>query len=224
MVKKWEGKPMIISQKKPIEEIMAMLADAKNIALVGCGSCATSCKTGGEPELLEMKEYLESQGKTVVDMIIPEESCQKLLVKKMIKPLKDKEVDAILAMGCGDGAQTVAANINVPVYPANNTMFLGQIERIGVFNEACRMCGDCVIGQTGGICPITRCAKSLVNGPCGGQKNGKCEVNPENNCAWIEIYNKMVELGQVEKLGQINTDKGHEDLSYPRKISLKEGK
>ena len=127
-------------------------------------------------------------------------------------------------MACGDGAQTVADNVKLPVYPANNTMFLGQVERVGIFNEACRMCGDCVLGQTGGICQITKCAKSLVNGPCGGQKNGKCEVNPENDCAWIKIYNRLVEIGQVEKMGIINPDKDHAEHAYTRKISLKEDK
>lgn len=215
---------MIISQKKPIEEVMKMLEGATKIALSGCGSCATSCKTGGEEELNEMKAYLESQGKEVVGMIIPGESCQKLLVKKEVKAFKDVEVDAILCMACGDGVQTVASQVKVPVYPANNTLFLGQVERVGIFNEACRMCGDCVLGETGGICPITKCAKSLVNGPCGGQKNGKCEVNPDNNCAWIDIYNKLVEIGQVDKMVKQNADKGYGDFSYPRVISLKEDK
>jgi hypothetical protein len=127
-------------------------------------------------------------------------------------------------MACGDGCQTVADNIKLPVYPANNTMFLGQVERVGIFNEYCRMCGDCVLGSTGGICPITKCAKSLVNGPCGGQKNGKCEVNPNNDCAWIMIYNRLKEIGQLDKLGELHKDKGYAAFSYPRKVNLKEGK
>jgi hypothetical protein len=103
-------------------------------------------------------------------------------------------------------------------------MFLGQVERVGIFNEYCRMCGDCVLGSTGGICPITKCAKSLVNGPCGGQKNGKCEVNPNNDCAWIMIYNRLKEIGQLDKLGELHKDKGYAAFSYPRKVNLKEGK
>ncbi|MBO4800211.1 MAG: methylenetetrahydrofolate reductase C-terminal domain-containing protein [Lachnospiraceae bacterium] len=215
---------MIITQKKPLEEVWQMLEGVTRVALVGCGSCATSCKTGGEPELQEMKEYLEANGKVVTAMIIPSESCQKLLMKKELKALKDTDTQAILTLACGDGVQTVADNANIPVYPATNTMFLGQVERVGLFSEACRMCGDCVLGHTGGICPITKCAKSLVNGPCGGQRNGKCEVNPENNCAWIDIYYRLDALGQLDKLKTMRTDKDYKNFAFPRRISIREDK
>ncbi len=215
---------MIITQKKPLDEVWQMLEGVTRVALVGCGSCATSCKTGGEPELQEMKEYLEANGKVVTATIIPSESCQKLLMKKELKALKDTDTQAILTLACGDGVQTVADNANIPVYPATNTMFLGQVERVGLFNEACRMCGDCVLGHTGGICPITKCAKSLVNGPCGGQRNGKCEVNPENNCAWIDIYYRLDALGQLDKLKTMRTDKDYKNFAFPRRISIREEK
>ena len=215
---------MIITQKKPLEEVWQMLEGVTRVALVGCGSCATSCKTGGEPELQEMKEYLEANGKVVTAMIIPSESCQKLLMKKELKALKDTDTQAILTLACGDGVQTVADNAKIPVYPATNTMFLGQVERVGLFSEACRMCGDCVLGHTGGICPITKCAKSLVNGPCGGQRNGKCEVNPENNCAWIDIYYRLDALGQLDKLKTMRTDKDYKNFAFPRRISIREDK
>ena len=212
---------MIITQKKPIEELLAMLSGVRKVALVGCGSCATSCQTGGEKEVQEMKQLLEEKGFEVVATVIPGECCHKLLVKKETKILRDCGAEAIVGMACGDGVQTVADNIQLPVYPANNTLFLGQVERVGMFSEYCRMCGDCVLGSTGGICPITKCAKSLVNGPCGGQKNGKCEVNPENDCAWIQIYHRLVALGQEEKLLQPRPDKGYADVAYPRHINLR---
>ena len=216
---------MIISKKKPIDEVLSMLGDVKKVALVGCGSCATSCETGGENEMNEMTEILKNKGIEVVATAYPGESCQKMLVKKELKALKDSGAEAIISMACGDGAQTVAQLTDIPVYPANNTMFLGQVERIGIFNEMCRMCGDCVIGYTGGICPITKCAKSLVNGPCGGQKNGKCEVNPENDCAWILIYNKMKELGKEQQfVDQLLNDKPHGAHAFPRTVNLKEEK
>ena len=215
---------MIITQKKPLDEVWQMLEGVTRVALVGCGSCATSCKTGGEPELQEMKEYLEANGKVVTATIIPSESCQKLLMKKELKALKDTDTQAILTLACGDGVQTVADNANIPVYPATNTMFLGQVERVGLFSEACRMCGDCVLGHTGGICPITKCAKSLVNGPCGGQRNGKCEVNPENNCAWIDIYYRLDALGQLDKLKTMRNDKDYKNFAFPRRISIREEK
>ena len=212
---------MIITQKKPIEELLAMLEGVKKAAIVGCGSCAAACQTGGEKEIQEMKAILEQHGIEVVATVLPEECCHKLLVKKETKALRSCGAEAIVGMACGDGVQTVADNIPLPVYPANNTMFLGQIERVGMFHEYCRMCGDCVLGSTGGICPITKCAKSLVNGPSGGQKNGKCEVNPENDCAWIQIYNRLVATGQEQKLMQTRPDKGYADAAYPRHINLR---
>ena len=212
---------MIITQKKPVEELLCMLGDVKKVAIVGCASCAASCQTGGEKEVAEMKAFLESRGMEVVATVVPGECCHKMLVKKETKILRDCGAEAIVGMACGDGVQTVADNIQLPVYPANNTMFLGQVERIGMFHEYCRMCGDCVLGSTGGICPITKCAKSLVNGPCGGQKNGKCEVNPENDCAWIQIYNRLVALGQEDKLLAPRPDKGYGDNAYPRHINLR---
>ena len=215
---------MIITSKKPREELLSMLQGFHKIAIVGCANCAAACQTGGEKEVLEMKAFLEEQGFEVVATVVPDECCHKLLVKKDTKPIKDSGAEAIVGMACGDGVQTVADNIALPIFPANNTMFLGQVERVGMFNEYCRMCGDCVLGSTGGICPITKCAKSLVNGPCGGQKNGKCEVDPNNDCAWIQIYNRLVAIGQVELLGKTRTDKGYADTAYPRHINLREKK
>ena len=164
------GMRMIITQKKPVEELLAMLGDVKKVAIVGCANCAAACQTGGEKEIQEMKTLLEEQGMEVVATVLPEECCHKMLVKKETKILRDCGAEAVVGMACGDGVQTIADNVQLPVYPSNNTMFLGQIERVGMFHEYCRMCGDCVLGTTGGICPITKCAKSLVNGPCGGQK------------------------------------------------------
>ena len=215
---------MIITQKKPISELLSMLEGVKKVAIVGCGNCAAACQTGGEKEVHEMKAYLEEQGMEVVATVVPDECCHKMLVKKDTKVLRDCGAEAIVGMSCGDGVQTVADNVALPIYPANNTMFLGQIERVGMFHEYCKMCGDCVLGQTGGICPITKCAKSLVNGPCGGQKNGKCEVNPENDCAWIQIYNRMVSLGQEDLFLKTREDKGYGDVSYPRHINLRGNK
>ena len=133
--------------------------------------------------------------------------------------------EAVLSLACGSGIQTVAQQMKgIPVYPGSNTMFIGQVERVGHFNEMCRMCGDCVLGRTGAICPVTKCAKSLVNGPCGGAKNGKCEVNPENDCAWIMIYNKLKDLGQLDKLSETIEDKDYDGKSWPRSVDLKEVK
>ncbi len=215
---------MIITQSKPIEELLAMLEGVKKVAIVGCANCAAACQTGGEKEVLAMKQTLEERGFEVVATVVPEECCHKMLVKKDTKILRTCGAEAVVGMACGDGVQTVADNIQLPIYPANNTLFLGQVERVGIFHEYCRMCGDCVLGQTGGICPITKCAKSLVNGPCGGQKNGKCEVSPQNDCAWIAIYNRMVTLGQADKFFSTRQTKSHAANAYPRHLNLREEK
>ena len=213
---------MIITQKKPNEELMAMVADAKTVAIVGCGSCATACQTGGEAQIAELTKTLEAAGKTVVATTVCDYCCMNLGVKGKMKAVVAAKPDCVIAMSCGDGVQCVAKNApGIPTYPSNNTMYLGEAVRFGVWEEACHFCGDCVLGQTGGICPVTQCAKSLVNGPCGGQKNGKCEVNPENDCAWIKIYNKLNEIGQLEKLGHTREDKGFAKFAYPRTISLR---
>ena len=212
---------VIVSKKKPIEELMAMLTGIKKVGLIGCGNCASACNVGGEPEIAELKAYLEEHGIEVVGTAIPGDSCHKMLVRKEIKPVLAAGPEALISMACGSGCQTVAENCKIPVFPANNTVFVGQTERVGIFHEMCRTCGDCVLGETAGICPITKCAKCLVNGPCGGQKNGKCEVNPENPCAWIEIYNRLLETNQLDKLTQTREDKGYESVAYPRTITLR---
>ncbi len=213
---------MIVSAKKPIEELLALLGDTKKVALVGCKSCASACAVGGEKECNEMKAFLEERGIEVVGIVLPDESCHKMLVKKEIKAVMAEAPEAIISMACGSGCQTVAENVKLPVYPANNTLFVGQTERVGIFHEKCRTCGDCVLGETGGICPITNCAKSLVNGPCGGQKNGKCEVDPSNPCAWVAIYNRLNEIGQLDKLTKTLEDK--DTRLYPQSVNLREVK
>lgn len=215
---------MIISQNKPFEEIQELLKDCEKLVLIGCGQCATACKSGGEEELIAMKKQLEGINKQILAFIVPETSCNYLLVRRDLKKIKDAldEADAVLSLACGDGAQTVAKLVKIPVYPGNDSLFLGEVERIGKYSEACRTCGDCVLGLTGGICPVTRCAKSLLNGPCGGAKDGKCEVNPENDCAWILIYNKLKELGQMDKLTEIQEPKDYSKAAYPRSLNLRD--
>ena len=214
---------MIISQHKPFEEIEELLRGCEKLVLVGCCQCATACMSGGEKELMEMKEELEGIDKKILTYIVPETSCNYLLVRRDLKKIKNalEEADAVLSFACGDGTQTIAKLVNIPVYPGNNTLFVGEVERVGLYSEACRTCGDCVLGVTGGICPVTRCAKSLLNGPCGGAKDGKCEVNPENDCAWILIYNKLKELGQLDKLTEIHEPKDYSRQAYPRNLNLR---
>lgn len=217
---------MIISRNKPFDEILDYIKDAQKIILTGCGECATACQSGGEEQLLMIKKKLEDQGKKVLITLVPETSCNYLLVKKDLRKIKEAldEADAVISFACGDGVQTIAKLSKIPVYPGNDTLFIGEVERVGIYSEACRTCGECVLGSTGGICPVTRCAKSLLNGPCGGAKNGKCEVNPDNDCAWILIYNKLKELNQLDKLKEIKEPKDYGKVAYPRAFNLREQK
>ncbi len=212
---------MIITQKKPLEELLGMLEGARTVALVGCGSCATACATGGEREIAELRQILEDRGTRVVATAISEYCCMHLKTRTVLRPVIAANPDAVVAMSCGDGVQVIAQYCKCPVYPSNNTLFLGESLKLGLFEEACRLCGDCMLGRTGGICPITRCAKSLVNGPCGGSRNGKCEVNPDKPCAWIEIYNRLVALGQEDKLFPAREDKGYDKLAHPRTVNIR---
>lgn len=213
---------MIITQAKPTSEVLSYLEGVKKVLVTGCGECASVCKTGGAEEIEAMAELLKQNGIEVVATLLPQNSCNYLVMKKELKQFKDLGYEAIVCMACGDGVQTVSSLVDSAVYPANNTMFLGEIERLTKFSEACHMCGDCMLANTGGICPITKCAKSLINGPCGGSRNGMCEVNPENPCAWVEIYNRMKKLNQTDKLLKINEPKSYKNVAYPRVIDLKQ--
>jgi hypothetical protein len=152
-------------------------------------------------------------------------ACNLLKSKKDLKVLKEeiKEADALLSLACGDGTQTIVKNVkNLPVYPANNTLFIGETKRVGEFEESCKACGECELGWTGGICPVTMCAKGLINGACGGAKNGKCEVNSEHDCAWIMIYNRLKDIDQLENMVAIRPMKDYSKQNNPRGLNLKE--
>lgn len=215
---------MIVSENKSMQEILGFLKKAQKVVIVGCNECAATCKSGGEEEVLKMKEALEGEGKTVLGYTLLEPACNLLKSKKDLKALKEelKEADAVLSMACGDGTQTIVKNIKkLPVYPANNTMFIGETKRVGEFEESCKACGECELGWTGGICPVTICAKGLINGACGGAKNGKCEVSPENDCAWIMIYEKLKELDQLENMVEMRPMKDYSKQNNPRHLNLK---
>jgi len=205
---------MIITEQKPVQEIIESLKGYNKIFLVGCGECATVCKTGGEAEVAGMKEILEENGKQVTGFVIPEAPCIasqiKIAFAKNMKALR--ESDAILVLACGLGVQSIKANdrIGLVVIPACNTQFLGVVDDKGNLYEKCSACGECVLGITAGICPITLCAKGLLNGPCGGQDKGKCEVDKDKDCAWVLIYK---ELDRQKKLAEFKKIKSARDFS-----------
>ncbi len=215
---------MIVSKLKPFEEILLAIDGFDNIFLIGCGECATVAHAGGEPEVMEMKSKLESKGKHVTGWVIPRETCHIPLVKKELRIHKNeiKETDAILVMACGAGVQAVAEATDIPVFTGVDTLFLGTIHRYGRFTEYCSMCGHCVLNETAGICPVTRCPKGLLNGPCGGVlENGNCEVNPEMKCVWVEIYEKLKEREQLKKFTKLHEPRDFSRHEKPGKLFLK---
>ncbi len=204
---------MIITELKPFAEIIDSLKEYNKLFLIGCGECAATCKTGGEPELNKIKILLEEQGKTVLGMCIPGAPCLAAQIKtelaKNIKAFREAEV--ILVLACGLGVQSVRDNDRLEhvVLPALNTTFSAILDVKGNFYEKCSLCGECVLALTGGICPITLCSKGLLNGPCGGADKGKCEVDKDKDCAWILIYR---ELEKRKKLGQFRKIQGPKDF------------
>ncbi|MCM8789573.1 MAG: methylenetetrahydrofolate reductase C-terminal domain-containing protein [Candidatus Omnitrophica bacterium] len=215
---------MIITEQKPVNKILESLIEYKNIFLVGCGECATTCKTGGEPELKAMKELLEKEGKTVSGMCLPEAPCVagkiKIELAKNMKYLR--EAEAILVLACGLGVQSTKDNdrIGLPVFPACDTLFGAIMDAQSNFYEKCSMCGECVLDVTAGICPVTLCAKGLLNGPCGGMNKGKCEVDSEKDCAWVLIYKELEKGGRLDKMRATSAPKDYKKVLKPRKKIL----
>ncbi|MBF0458025.1 MAG: methylenetetrahydrofolate reductase C-terminal domain-containing protein [Nitrospirae bacterium] len=216
---------MIISKRKPHEELMKSLNKYKSFFLVGCSECASLCGTGDEAAMKAMKEELEQEGKTVTGMLIPKTGCQTLGTKIELK--KDKEAsdaaDAIVVMSCGAGTQSgVEIFPDKPVYPSNDTMFLGNMTRFQMFDERCSLCGECIIDKTGGICPITNCPKGLLNGPCGGMKDGNCEVSSEIKCAWVRIYERQKKVNELDKMNEILPPKDWSKKQNPHTLGRQE--
>jgi len=195
---------MIIGEGKPLKEILAMIENHSKIILAGCRGCVTVCSAGGEKEVGILSSALslarQTQGKEItIREVTIERQCDPEYLEQ-IRSIVD-EHEAIVSIACGAGVQFLAETYRkTPIYPGINTNFIGVTQEQGVWTERCQACGDCKLHLTGGICPITRCAKSLFNGPCGGSSKGKCEVNPETECGWQMIYDRYKDLGCLERL------------------------
>ncbi|MFC2163180.1 methylenetetrahydrofolate reductase C-terminal domain-containing protein [Candidatus Altiarchaeota archaeon] len=207
---------MIITRAKPMDEVLKDLKGSKTIAIFGCGRCATSCQTGGQEQVDTMGEALEEKGFQVGDKQIIEAQCDERLAKKALRDIP--KVDAIVSMACGSGASALADLTDARIIPANNTLFLGVIKRIGVYDERCSMCGDCMLADTQGVCVNTRCSKSLLNGPCGGSMNGKCEADELRDCAWHLVTERLRKSGNLDRLGRRLEARRVYEMSRPRRI------
>jgi ferredoxin len=182
---------VIVTEKKPLNEIIRNLRsiDALSVAVIGCGSCATLSETGGLKQVEGMSEALKEHGFKVTFQTVIDSACHERLAARELKKA-DSEFDSVVVLACGSGVQNIADIILKPVVPGLNTSFIGKTKRPGIFYEYCSACGNCILAETGGICVKTRCPKSVLNGPCGGMHKGKCEVYPDRDCAWIEVWQR----------------------------------
>jgi ferredoxin len=198
---------MIKAEQKPIDEILKYLDPYNKILLSGCGACVTVCHAGGEKEVGLLASGLrmarQKIGKKIeVLEITPTRQCEPEFALELSETIE--KVEAVLSIACGVGVQTLVRHFpKIPIFPGVNTSFLGETITQGVWEERCQACGNCVLEKTGGICPISRCAKQLLNGPCGGSSKGKCEIKREADCAWQLIYDRLKTLNQLYKMEEI---------------------
>ena len=215
---------MIVADKKPIEEIIEEVKDYQRLLVVGCNECVTVCEAGGKKEVAvlasALRMYFMNQGKEVqIDEVTLERQCD----HEYLEEIRDRVggYDAILSLACGVGVQFMAEKyFSKPVLPGVNTAFMGVTEERGVWSERCQGCGQCILAKTAGICPISRCAKRLLNGPCGGSTKGKCEISKDVDRAWQLIIDRLKELNRLEDYEQIMPikDWSTERAGGPRKI------
>lgn len=212
---------MIVTENKPLQDILNSLIKYKNIFLIGCGECATACKTGGNDELDAMQKDLEKNGKIVVGKAIPEAPCLAAKLKKELTQYtqKLKSADAVLVLACGLGVQSARDNarIEIPFFPALNSLFGATMDNKGNLYERCSLCGECMLDKTATLCPITLCPKSLLNGPCSGVNQGKCEIDKEIDCVWVLIYQELAKRGELNKFREIQKPKNFKKIAKPRR-------
>jgi ferredoxin len=202
---------MIVAQRKNIADLLAIVEKHRKLLLLGCGTCVTVCLAGGQREVsiiasaLRMAAKLKGLPLEVEEATI-ERQCDNVFLEQAAEAIKN--ADAVLSLGCGAGVQALAERYTgKPVYAGLDTAFIGILEERGVWAEKCTACGACVLHQYGGICPVTRCAKHMLNGPCSGSREDRCEVNPDRPCAWQLIYKRLKEIGQLDRLKEIKKPK-----------------
>jgi len=205
-----------ITKQKPFDEVKQQLDRFDRVCIVGCGTCATMTKTGGREEVLNMKEHLQELGKLVTGWTVIPTACDEMTEGALNLIQGIQNANCILVMACALGVHKVNLYIDKPVIPALDTLFIGVEDSPGYFHEVCAQCGQCVLGETAGICPLTACHKGLLNGPCGGTNNGKCEVDKEKDCAWTLIYQRLKEQGRLDLMHKYHPPKNYQVVPRPR--------
>jgi len=210
-----------ITRQKSQDEIQQGLKDLERVFIIGCGTCTTMTKTGGTDQVLEMKERLQEMGKRVSGWTVIPTACDDMTEVAM---KENKQAlggaDCILSMSCALGVHRMNLYLSKPIIPAVDTLFIAVEDSPGYFREACAQCGQCLLGETAGICPIAACHKGLVNGPCGGTNNGKCEVDKEKDCAWTLIYNGLKEQGRLDLMRNYQPPRNHHIVLKPRAVRI----
>jgi ferredoxin len=214
---------MIVAKRKPFEEIKEMLKGYKKVLNVGCGTCVSVCLAGGEKEVnilnaeLDMARKLEDDPIEIHGQTI-ERQCDREYLAELDDLIKKENYDALMSMACGVGIQFLAERFpEIPTFPAVDTTGLAVNQAVGWYEERCRSCSQCVLGITGGICPITMCAKGLLNGPCGGTNKGSCEISADQPCAWFKIHERLAAQGRLDSIRKISLARGWKD-QVPRNL------
>jgi len=214
---------LIVAEQKPLDEIRRMITPYGRVLILGCGTCMTVCDAGGEREVtfihsaLRLAQAKSENGTHTFAEYVLKRQCD----PEFLDQLDDKiaDIDVVLSLGCGIGVQAIAERFpDMPVLPGVNTSFMGMTKEAGVWDERCAACGECRLEETAGICPITRCTKGILNGPCAGTKNGKCEANKDIECAWILIYQRLERLKQLEKIRRYYPPRNFRAIPRPKRI------
>ena len=214
---------MIVTVQKPLDEILDSLSPYASVLIAGCDGCTQPPRGLREAEALSRLLELgaRSRGKKLnLKVTTHPKQCDSYLVADNLGP-ESSGVEAILSLACGVGVQTVTQVLpDKVVLPAQNTLFMGMEAREGgTFEESCAACGDCILALTGGICPIARCAKGLLNGACGGSSNDKCEQDPQKDCAWCLIYKRLRDLDRLDVLRDFRMPRNYRTVARPGRIN-----
>lgn len=217
--------------QKPIEEIVSYFKPREKVIVVGCDNCAAKCHSGGIPETEEMANRLKARGVNVIGWCVPQPPgvslCKLSNTKKVLQEQYGdqlKDADSFLVLACGQGFHTIMdATEGAMVHPGCDTVFGGETVTDDYITEYCSLCGECIVEYTGGLCPVTLCAKSLLNGPCGGARNGKCEVDRNRDCGWQLIYDRLKQLGRLDQMKDYVPPKNNAKWSQPRSLTVHVG-
>jgi ferredoxin len=212
---------MIVAERKPFDEIKEMLSSYHKVFVLGCDTCVSVCMAGGKKEVgmlaSQLRMSFKKDGKPIqIDEETVERQCNREYMELILEKLQD--YDVVVSMACGAGVQLLADLCEpLQILPGVNTRFIGMTPQDGTWVERCRACGDCVLGETGGICPVTVCAKGILNGPCGGTDHGKCEVDKEKDCAWTLIYHRLDKMGKLDQFKKEFPPRKHQVETHPAK-------